>query len=137
MMIAFYYGITGLACPIYFRREFRSLRSILLAGVAPSIGGIVLFWALYKSVSDGINPNPEDADGIWLGHFSPPVIIGVRLLPARLRADVRDATPRQDVLPAQARGRAAPASSTPSRRAGRRLRADALDRHKRERIRRA
>ncbi len=31
MMIAFYYGITGIACPIYFRRQFRSLRSIVLA----------------------------------------------------------------------------------------------------------
>ena len=37
----------------------------------------MLFWALYKSVSDGINPNPEDADRVWLGHFSAPVIIGV------------------------------------------------------------
>ena len=76
MMIAFYYGITGLACPIYFRRQFRSVRSILLAGVAPTVGGLVLFWALYKSVSDGINPNPEEVT-VWLGHFSAAVIIGM------------------------------------------------------------
>ena len=77
MMIAFYYGITGLACPIYFRRELRSRpQPILLAGVAPAVGGIVLFWALYKSVSDGINPNPEEAT-VWLGHFSAAVIIGM------------------------------------------------------------
>jgi amino acid transporter len=79
MMIAFYYGITGLACPIYFRHELtKSLRRFLLTGVAPTIGGIILFWALYKSISDGINPNPDDTySGIWLGHFAPSVIIGV------------------------------------------------------------
>lgn len=36
----------------------------------------MLFWALYKSVADGINPNPEEAT-VWLGHFSAPVIIRV------------------------------------------------------------
>ena len=77
MMIAFYYGITGFACPVYFRRELHSRpRPILLAGVAPIIGGIVLFWALYKSIADGVNPNPADST-IWLGHFSPSVVIGV------------------------------------------------------------
>ena len=33
--ICFYYGFTGLACIIYFRRElFKSVRNFLLAGVA-------------------------------------------------------------------------------------------------------
>jgi amino acid transporter len=76
MMIAFYYGITGIACPIYFRRELLNRpRSFVLAGVLPFVGGVVLFWALYKSVADGINPNPDDAE-VVLGHFSRPVVIG-------------------------------------------------------------
>ena len=32
-------------------------------------------WALYKSVADGIDPNPADST-IWLGHFAPSVVIG-------------------------------------------------------------
>jgi amino acid transporter len=77
MMIAFYYGITGFACPVYFRRELKTRpRPFLFAGVAPVIGGIILFWALYKSIADGINPNPDDST-IWLGHFAPSVVIGV------------------------------------------------------------
>ena len=77
MMIAFYYGITGFACPVYFRRQLHQRpRPFLLTGVAPTIGGIVLFWALYKSIADGIDPNPADST-IWLGHFAPSVVIGV------------------------------------------------------------
>jgi amino acid transporter len=77
MMIAFYYGITGFACPVYFRRELKTRpRPFLLTGVAPTLGGIVLFWALYKSISDGVDPNPDDST-IWLGHFAPSVVIGV------------------------------------------------------------
>jgi amino acid transporter len=77
MMIAFYYGITGFACPVYFRRELKSRpRPFLLAGVAPVLGGIVLFWALYKSIADGINPNPADST-VWLSHFSPADVIGI------------------------------------------------------------
>jgi len=77
MMIAFYYGITGFACPVYFRRELKTRpRPFLLAGVAPVLGGVVLFWALYKSIADGINPNPADGT-IWLSHFSPADVIGI------------------------------------------------------------
>ena len=36
LMIAFYYGITGFACAIYYRRElFRSVKTFLLIGVGP------------------------------------------------------------------------------------------------------
>jgi hypothetical protein len=76
-MIAFYYGITGFACPVYFRRELGTRpRPFILAGVLPVLGGIALFWALYKQTADGINPNPADSS-IWLGHFSPADVIGI------------------------------------------------------------
>ena len=42
--ICFYYGFTGVACGWYFRRELRSsARSLLLLGVGPLIGGLMLF----------------------------------------------------------------------------------------------
>ena len=40
LMIAFYYGLTGFACAIYYRRELiKSAKNFLLIGVAPVLGG--------------------------------------------------------------------------------------------------
>jgi amino acid transporter len=42
--ICFYYGFTGIACAIYYRRElFKSARNFLLLGLAPLAGGLMLF----------------------------------------------------------------------------------------------
>ena len=38
--IAFYYGLTGFACAIYYRKElFKSLKNFFMVGVAPFLGG--------------------------------------------------------------------------------------------------
>ena len=40
LMIAFYYGITGFACAIYYRRELiKSAKNFFFVGVAPVLGG--------------------------------------------------------------------------------------------------
>ena len=42
--ICFYYGFTGVACGWYYRRDlFESVRNFLLLGLAPLIGGLILF----------------------------------------------------------------------------------------------
>ncbi len=42
--ICFYYGFTGVACAWYFRRELKeSTRNLLLMGVGPVLGGLMLF----------------------------------------------------------------------------------------------
>jgi amino acid transporter len=42
--ICFYYGFTGVACGWYYRHELsKSTRNLLLLGVAPLIGGLMLF----------------------------------------------------------------------------------------------
>ncbi|HYM55905.1 MAG TPA: APC family permease, partial [Solirubrobacteraceae bacterium] len=42
--ICFYYGFTGVACAIYYRRELLgSARNFLLLGLAPFAGGLMLF----------------------------------------------------------------------------------------------
>jgi amino acid transporter len=42
--ICFYYGFTGIACAVYYRRElFKSARNFLLLGLAPLTGGLMLF----------------------------------------------------------------------------------------------
>ncbi len=44
--ICFYYGFTGVACAVYYRRELtKSARNFLLLGVGPLIGGLIL-WAV-------------------------------------------------------------------------------------------
>src|SRR6204780_3196114 len=42
--ICFYYGFTGVACPIYYRHELgKSARNFLLLGAGPLIGGLMLW----------------------------------------------------------------------------------------------
>lgn len=42
--ICFYYGFTGIACAVYYRRElFQSARKLILLGLAPLLGGLILF----------------------------------------------------------------------------------------------
>jgi amino acid transporter len=42
--ICFYYGFTGVACAIYYRRELReSVRHFLLLGLGPLVGGLMLW----------------------------------------------------------------------------------------------
>lgn len=44
--IAFYYGITGLACTWYYRKVLtRSARNLLMRGILPGLGGVLLFTA--------------------------------------------------------------------------------------------
>jgi amino acid transporter len=53
LLIAFYYGLTGFACAWYFRRELtRSGRDLLLKGVLPFLGGLILLGAFIRSAVD-------------------------------------------------------------------------------------
>jgi amino acid transporter len=52
-MIAFYYGLTGLACVIYYRRSiFTSARNFLLAGVLPLAGFAMLAFVFVRAYID-------------------------------------------------------------------------------------
>ena len=49
--VCFYYGFTGFACVVYYRRElFKSMRNFLLLGVVPFLGGVMLFGVFIKAV---------------------------------------------------------------------------------------
>jgi amino acid transporter len=51
--ICFYYGFTGLACAIYYRRELtRSARNFLFAGVVPLLGFAILALIFVKALHD-------------------------------------------------------------------------------------
>ncbi len=48
--VCFYYGFTGLACAVYYRRElFKSARNFLLAGLIPVVGGIMMAYVAIKA----------------------------------------------------------------------------------------
>ncbi len=68
--ICFYYGFTGIACAVYYRHELgKSARNLILLGLAPLTGGLILFGVFAKAM-------------IYYGHSanveSPP-ILGITL----------------------------------------------------------
>lgn len=51
--IAFYYGLTGFAATIFYRRELlKSARNFLFIGVLPTLGGVILLALFIKSCFD-------------------------------------------------------------------------------------
>ena len=57
LMIAFYYGLTGIACVIYWRHELLdSAKNFIFIGLAPLIGALMLFYLLYESAIDLADP---------------------------------------------------------------------------------
>jgi amino acid transporter len=58
LTIAFYYGFTGFACVIFYRRHlFDSAKNFLFIGVLPLAGGAILTWVLVKAVIDYSKPH--------------------------------------------------------------------------------
>jgi amino acid transporter len=48
--VCFYYGFTGVACALYFRRElFKSVRNFLFAGLIPLVGGVMMAYIAVKA----------------------------------------------------------------------------------------
>ncbi len=70
--IAFYYGLTGLACPWFFRHElFKSARNAILVGLLPLLGGAILFAILGDSAYQAWNPANSSTGSTWLGLSAP------------------------------------------------------------------
>jgi hypothetical protein len=77
LMISYYYGQTGIACAIYYRRYlFKSFKNFVFVGLLPLIGGISLGAVFLKSVWDMTNPDYTDQGTSWLG-VSPVLWIGL------------------------------------------------------------
>jgi amino acid transporter len=80
LMIAFYYGMTGFACTVYYRRQLtKSLKSFLLIGVGPTVGGLMLLGIFVKSCYDLSKPANSESGDSWFG-LGPPLVIGVGFL---------------------------------------------------------
>jgi amino acid transporter len=80
LMIAFYIGITGFACAIYYRRELlRSVKNFFFIGVGPFAGGAILFYLLVKNAIELSDPANSESGDSWLG-LGPPLVIAVFFL---------------------------------------------------------
>jgi amino acid transporter len=80
LMIAFYIGITGFACTIYYRRELlRSVKNFFFIGLGPSIGGAILFYLLVKNGIELSDPANSESGNSWFG-IGPPLVIAVFFL---------------------------------------------------------
>ncbi len=68
IFILLYYGMTGLACVVYFRHELtKSVRHFVLVGVVPLIGAIVMTYILVKSIIDLSKPENSESGESWFG----------------------------------------------------------------------
>jgi amino acid transporter len=123
LMIAFYYGLTGYAAVIYYRRHLLdSVKAFVMVGVAPLLGALILTWALVRSAIDLADPANSESGDSWFGYGPPLVIaVGFLVLGLVLMLVMRLTNPdffrrRAEVVPedigrsVSARGRAADAS---------------------------
>jgi amino acid transporter len=78
LMICFYYGLTAFAAAWYFRRELGSFKALILKGVAPVLGGLVLTAVFVKLVIDTVDPE-YGSGGSVLG-LGTVFVLGVGLL---------------------------------------------------------
>ncbi len=77
IFILLYYGMTGLACVVYFRHQLtKSVRHFLLVGVVPLIGAIAMTYILVKSIIDLSKPENSESGESWFG-LGPPLVIAI------------------------------------------------------------
>ncbi len=80
LMIAYYYGQTGLACVVYYRRYlFKSVKNFVFVGLLPLIGGLSLAFIFVWSLKDMFDENFTDPPSSWFG-VSPVLWIGMGTL---------------------------------------------------------
>ena len=113
LMIAFYYGLTGYASAIYYRKVlFRSVKNLVGMGLLPLAGGLILTWAFVQSIIDLADPissytctDPEDpATCAQLFGMGVPLALVDRLPGSRAGADGRVVGPQPGLLPLEAGG---------------------------------
>ena len=89
LCVAFYYGLTGFACVIVYRRELlKSVRNFVLMGALPALGGATMVFLLVESCLSLARKAPQSAFGIGLplGIASASLVAGIILMFAARRA---------------------------------------------------
>ncbi len=79
LLIAFYYSLTGIACAVYYRRMLLgSVKALILIGIGPVLGTLLLIWLLGLSIVEMSNPANSYGGVSWFG-LGPPLVIGIFL----------------------------------------------------------
>jgi amino acid transporter len=74
--VCFYYGFTGLACAVYFRRDlFKSVRNFVFAGLIPVVGGLMMGYVAIKAYGY-YNTAGNNYSKALLG-IQTPILVGV------------------------------------------------------------
>jgi amino acid transporter len=83
-LIAFYYGLTGLACAVYYRRRLsRGLRQLVMLGLVPLLGALVLAGSLVKALG---HYSQHEIGGVPVNYAPPvagvevPIVVGIGAL---------------------------------------------------------
>jgi amino acid transporter len=80
LMIAYYYGQTGIACVLYYRKHiFKSVKNFIFVGLLPLVGGLTLAFIFIWGLKDFSDPTWEDPPTSWFGR-SPVFWIGLGTL---------------------------------------------------------
>jgi amino acid transporter len=80
LMICFYYGLTGFACTVYYRRHvFASVKNFFYIGLLPTLGGISLAYVFVKSFID-LRATDSGYAGPWLGVGAPFIIAAITFI---------------------------------------------------------
>jgi amino acid transporter len=80
LIIAFYYGLTAFACPVYFRRQLlRSPRQFLTLGIVPLIGAGGLAWVFVRTAINLSHPTSSATHTAPLG-IGLPLLLAASLL---------------------------------------------------------
>jgi amino acid transporter len=78
LAIAFYYGLTGYACVWYYRRHLtKSLKHLVLIGVLPLVGAVMLTFVFVKTVIDAAKSDYAPGTLVGVGTV---LVIGTALL---------------------------------------------------------
>ena len=65
-LVSLYYGFTGIACAIFFRRELhKSTANLLTMGVLPVLGALILFVVFARGMIYYADPNNVSSQLIW------------------------------------------------------------------------
>ncbi|MCX4508816.1 APC family permease [Streptomyces sp. NBC_01619] len=77
LLIAFYYALTGIACAVYYRRHLtESVGNLVLIGIGPLVGAVLLLWLLVEAVIHMSDPANSYSGVSWFG-LAPPLVIGI------------------------------------------------------------
>jgi len=89
LCVAFYYGLTGFACVIVYRKQLlKSVRNFVLMGVLPALGGVMMVFLLVESCLSLARKASPSAFGIGLplGIASASLVSGIILMFGARRA---------------------------------------------------